>query len=53
MQQNWFNQKSNKLEILIIHHLKIVVPRPELLLFTREKVMSMRLAYKKISGYVY
>jgi hypothetical protein len=58
MQENWFNQKSNNLEILIVQHLKRVVSRPELLLFAREKVMSMRLAYvndifKKVSECVY
>jgi len=57
MQQDWFNQKSNNLEILINQHLKRVVSRPEHLLFAREKVMAMRLAYVndifKVSECVY
>jgi folate-binding Fe-S cluster repair protein YgfZ len=37
IQQNSFNPKSEKLEILIIWHLKRVVPRPKVLLFMTKK----------------
>jgi hypothetical protein len=40
IQQSSFNLIPNKSEILIIWHLRTVVPRPEILLFTRKCFIS-------------
>jgi hypothetical protein len=37
IQQNFFNQMSSTLDIFIICNFRRVVPRPEVLLFTRER----------------
>jgi hypothetical protein len=38
VQQNFFNPMSDNLEILLIQHLRRVVPRAEVLLFTRKEL---------------
>jgi len=38
LQQNSFNLRPNNLEILTIQHLRITVPRLEVLLLTRKKL---------------
>jgi hypothetical protein len=45
MQQKFFNPTSHNSEILIIWHLGRVVPRPEVLLFTRKTASLMKKAH--------
>jgi len=45
LQQQFFNLTSHNLEILIIWHLGRLVPRTEVLLFTRQTASSMKQAH--------
>jgi hypothetical protein len=44
IEQNSFNLTSNNSEILIIQHMRKIVLRPEMFLFTRKKASSMKQA---------
>jgi hypothetical protein len=44
VQQNSFNVKSDNSGTPTIWHLRTAVPRPEVLLFTRKKVLPMEQA---------